>query len=71
MLRLVTPNHSSNGTTGDEPDRMLDVNEAAKLLGMTPAQLKRRRGLPFAKSLGRRTVRYSLHGIQRYLRRAT
>jgi predicted DNA-binding transcriptional regulator AlpA len=51
-----------------EPDRTLDLAEAATLLGVKPAWLTRHaRTLPFTRKLGHRTVRYSEAGIRRWL----
>lgn len=49
-------------------DRWLTPEEAAEFLGLTVAQLTRRRGLPRRK-LGHRTIRYSLAGLKRHMAR--
>ena len=67
LSRLVTPAHTNK--IESEPERLLSAEEAAPLVGMTPAELVRRRNLPFRRSLGRRTVRYSARGIERWLRK--
>jgi predicted DNA-binding transcriptional regulator AlpA len=48
-------------------DRMLDVNEAAALLRVTPRWLYRHGDLPFTRRISRKVVRYSRAGIQRWL----
>ena len=53
----------------DEGDRLLTAEQAAPLLGLTVKQLRRRRNLSFRKTLGRRTIRYSESGIERWLAR--
>ena len=60
---------SAPAQVADEPDRLLTADEAAPLLGLSVEQLARRRNLAFRKTLGRRTVRYSERGIQRWLAR--
>lgn len=54
-----------------EPDRLVTKAEAADRLGVTPAWLSRHAGaLPFTRKLGRKTVRFSVRGIERWLTRA-
>ncbi len=49
------------------PDRLLTPEEAATLLGVTPAWLIRRaKRLPFARPLSRKIVRFSETGLQRW-----
>jgi predicted DNA-binding transcriptional regulator AlpA len=49
-------------------DRMVDVREAAHLLGVSRSSLYRHaKELPFAHRIGRRAVRFSVAGIRRYL----
>lgn len=68
-LRAVRGSASANGERERSPaDRLLSPAEAATFLGLTIEQLARRRGIP-RKKLGRRTVRYSLTALQRYLAR--
>jgi excisionase family DNA binding protein len=51
-----------------EDDRLLTVEEAAKLLGVTPRWLYRHAGrLPFARRLSRKALRFSEAGIGRYV----
>ena len=61
----------TNGMTGQEStvaDRLLDVKEAARLLGKSPDWLYRRKStLPFCRRIGR-SVRFSAKGIERYIR---
>jgi predicted DNA-binding transcriptional regulator AlpA len=48
-------------------DRLLTAEEAAALLGVTPAWLIRRaKRLPFSRSLSRKIVRFSEVGLQRW-----
>lgn len=51
-----------------QPDRLLDVTEAANRLGMSPDWLYRHASkLPFVKRQGR-TLRFSNHAIDAYIR---
>lgn len=59
-----TPSTSSSG------DRLVTVDEAAALLGVTTKWLYHHwRDLPFAKKLGGKILRFSEQGIQRYIAR--
>jgi predicted DNA-binding transcriptional regulator AlpA len=49
-------------------DRMLDVDEAAELLGVKPAWVYRHaRKLPFTRRISAKVVRFSRQGILRWL----
>ena len=51
-----------------EADHLLDANEAAKLLSISPDWLYRHAGrLPFTRKLGPKMLRFSYQGIQKYL----
>ena len=55
-----------NGHPGE--DRLLDTEEAAKLLGMSKDWLYRHaKKLPFTRKLGPKMLRFSYQGIQKYL----
>lgn len=57
-------------TLADPDDRLLTVPEAASLLHVSPWWLYRKaRSLPFARKLGRRTLRFSEKGLRRWLLR--
>jgi predicted DNA-binding transcriptional regulator AlpA len=52
---------------GDE-DRLLDAEEAAEVLSVSPDWLYRRaKKLPFTRKLGTKMLRFSSQGIQKYL----
>ncbi len=52
------------------PDRLLKVEEAAQLAGVSPRWLYRHaRGQPFAHKLGGRTLRISESGLRRWIER--
>ncbi len=57
----------ANANVASEPDRLLDVDAAAKRLGMSKDWLYRHaRQLPFRVPQGR-LLRFSSHGIDRYI----
>ena len=51
-----------------EPDRLLSADEAATLLAVSEDWLYRHaRKLPFTRKLGPKMLRFSFHGIRKYL----
>ena len=49
-------------------DRLLTIKEAAYVLGDTVDNLYRTwQELPFARRYGKKRIRFSMHGIQRYI----
>ena len=60
---------SAPAPVADQGDQLLTDVEAAQMLGLSVEQLRRRRSLPFRRRVGRRTIRYSQRGIQRWLER--
>jgi hypothetical protein len=60
--RLSTPPREES-----EADRLLDASEAAAMLGIEVSGLYRRRW-PFRVEVSAGRTRYSLHGIQRFIR---
>jgi len=65
-IRLAVPPAVAHCTTDD--DETVDVDQAARLLGMSRSWVYRHaRRLPFARRVGRRAVRFSTSGIRRYL----
>lgn len=61
---------SKNGEASDPApeDRMLDVNQAAEILGVENRWLyDRSDSLPFARKLAPRTLRFSERGLYRWL----
>jgi predicted DNA-binding transcriptional regulator AlpA len=72
LLQLLNGTGPSGGIPADAVDRLLDVNEAAARLHMSPEWLYRHaRKLPFTVRLGRKALRFSDAGITRYLQRRT
>ena len=71
MAELIAQRLNGHGAvpprTG-EADRLLDVHQAAELLGVTPRWLYRRaKTLPFAKRLSRGVLRFSESGLRDYM----
>jgi len=65
FARLITP------PLRDLPDSLVDVNEAAKRLGMSVSYLYRNHeNLPFTRRAGR-SLRFSIQGMEEHLRRKT
>lgn len=65
--RLTTAN--GNGAHPSEEDRLLTVDEAATKLGVSKDWLYRRaKKLPFTVFQSPRMVRFSIRGIERYIR---
>ncbi len=64
--RSTEPVHRE--TERPNEDRMLDVDEAAELLGVKPAWVYRHAGkLPFTRRISAKVVRFSRQGILRWL----
>lgn len=64
LARLTSPKHESV-----MPDSLLDVDEAAARLGVSPHYLYRNhRCFPFTRRMGR-SLRFSSTGIDQYIRR--
>jgi predicted DNA-binding transcriptional regulator AlpA len=52
----------------DEEDRLLDAEEAARILGVSEDWIYRNaKKLPFARKVGPKMLRFSFLGIQKYL----
>ena len=53
---------------GDGTDKLLDAQQAAKMLSVSPDWLYRHgKELPFARKLGHKMLRFSYLGIQKWL----
>jgi predicted DNA-binding transcriptional regulator AlpA len=64
--RLTAPPTAASAPA--DSDATVDVDEAARLLGMSPSWLYRNaKRLPFARRVGGRAIRCSTAGIRRYL----
>jgi predicted DNA-binding transcriptional regulator AlpA len=67
-LRAVVREELKANGNGREPDRLLDAEEAAGFLSVSPEWLyKNWPKLPFAVKLHHRMLRFSHAGIQRYI----
>ena len=51
-----------------EDDRLVDVVEAGRLLGLKPDTVRRLPHLPVVRPTGRRAVRYRLSDVQELIR---
>lgn len=70
LARLLTGEQSQPGTDGG--DRLLTVAETAEKLGATEDWLYRHAStLPFAVRVGKKHLRFSEAGIDRYIRQRT
>lgn len=55
-------------TGGQEPDEWLDLEAAAKIMGVSAQWIyHNRKALPFASKIGRRLLRFSRNGMQRWM----
>ena len=52
-----------------DDDALLDTEQMAAKMSLTAKQLSRRNDLPFRVKLGHRTVRWSLRGYHKWLKR--
>lgn len=68
LRRIIREEIGSLRADVNVEDRLLEINEAAKLLSVGEDWLYRHaKRLPFAKKLGPKMLRFSAIGIQRYL----
>lgn len=68
LRRIIREEISSLKTDVRSEDRLLEAQEAAKLLSVSEDWLYRHaKKLPFAKKLGPKMLRFSVIGIQKYL----
>ena len=75
LLRAVIENLREVDTdatepNGTEPDQLVDIDKAAELMSVAKRWLyDNHHRLPFTRRIGSRQLRFSLHGLQRYIRR--
>jgi predicted DNA-binding transcriptional regulator AlpA len=63
-LGAEVPPEANNGG----PDRLLTAKETAKLLGVSPKYIyEHADDYPFTRRLGKKTLRFSAQGIERFL----
>jgi hypothetical protein len=65
--RLLRIDQREDAPPSAEPDRLLTIDEAAAILGVTPKWLYRHKRLPFVRSLSRKALRVSEVGLRRWL----
>jgi predicted DNA-binding transcriptional regulator AlpA len=68
---LEPDNRVTDVTAPIDGDRLLVIEEAAAKLGMTQDYLYRRKNLPFRVNIGPGQVRFSLKGIEKFIRAKT
>jgi len=68
LKALVREEIEKAGQNGHQEDKLLDAEEACKILSASPDWLYRHANrLPFTRKLGHRMLRFSYQGIQKYL----
>jgi excisionase family DNA binding protein len=69
LAHLMATSRPTPATTqAAAPDRLLDITQAAELLGVDVRWIYSRSGsLPFTRRLGARKLRFSEQGIQKYM----
>jgi predicted DNA-binding transcriptional regulator AlpA len=63
----MTPTRAMGSTERFENDRLLTVDEAASILGVTSRWLYRHQRLPFVRKLSRKALRVSELGLRQWL----
>ena len=67
-LRDIVRQAVKSASRGAAEDRLIDADEAAKILCVSADWLYRRaKRLPFTRKLDRKVLRFSVNGIQRYI----
>ena len=60
--------HATARPSALEPDEWLDLEKAAKVMGVKAEWIYRnRKTLPFASKIGRRLLRFSRNGLQKWM----
>jgi predicted DNA-binding transcriptional regulator AlpA len=62
---------TANRTTAPAADRLISIGEASSITGLSVDQLYRRKDLPFRVQAGPAQVRFSTHGIARWIKAKT
>jgi predicted DNA-binding transcriptional regulator AlpA len=68
QLALVVNGGTTNAPVPSEGERMLDIKEAASKLGVKKDYLYRHKELPFRVNVSPGQLRFSLKGIEKFLR---
>ena len=71
QLALIVNGGTTEVTPPLDGDRLLGIKEAAAKLGVTRDYLYRRKDLPFRVSVAPGQVRFSLKGIEKFIRAKT
>lgn len=68
LIQFTVAGEEDEESPQPEPDQLLDVNNAAAVLGVTPRWLyDHAEQLPFTRKLAPRTLRFSEFGLYRWL----
>jgi predicted DNA-binding transcriptional regulator AlpA len=68
IIEAAVSKAMKNGKAGAAEDRLVDIEEAAKILSVSPEWLYRNRSrLPFARKLGHKLLRFSYAGMLRWM----
>jgi predicted DNA-binding transcriptional regulator AlpA len=68
QFRVIVREEIKAAANGKRDDRLLDIDEAAKLLSVSPDYLyHNRKRLPFARKLGPKILRFSYVGMLRWI----
>ncbi len=68
LRRIIREEIQAANQNGHQEDRLLDVEEASKVLCVDEGWLYRHhKKLPFTRKLGPKMLRFSYQGIQKYL----
>ncbi len=68
LVAVPASNPDGRGEKAAEPDRLIDVKDAAVILKVEVSWLYRHaKALPFTRRLGRKQLRFSEIGIQRWM----
>ena len=68
MLAIAARMAEGKPTPAQAADELVDVNEAARILGVSPSWLHHRPNLPFRRKIGGK-VKFSRSGIARWSQR--
>jgi hypothetical protein len=71
LLTLVVNGGTTEAPASNDGDQLLVIEEAAAKLRMTEDYLYRRKDLPFRVNVGSGQVRFSLKGIEKFIRAKT
>jgi predicted DNA-binding transcriptional regulator AlpA len=68
LRSLIRQEVQAVGRNGLEPDEWVDVETAARIMGVSPEWIyHNRKSLPFASKIGPRLLRFSRNGLQKWM----